>query len=203
MTNVVKIPNNAKKRRTTVTSSFDKSRFMKRAHALAKTYQGDYIARLALAMKELYVKVERPVLVASYKYHAGEEKLIRLDSGVQLMTPRGNVVITTGSECVSERYNRDRALHNGMKHLMMEQAKAWAEFKELKAIGDERWKLAKIKADLLTDECKKAMNYKPDPVIAPERSRLYINKDRIKREADAFLALFGLDNVETLIPIKS
>jgi len=91
--------------RTTVVSSFDKRTFMKCAHALARTYQGDYIARLALAMRVLHREWRKPVMVAEVP--------------VKVQT--------------SSRYSASRAYANGLHHLELELERLNTQISKLEA----------------------------------------------------------------------
>ena len=129
MTNIVKtsvLPNAPKK---TVSRVVDKSRFMKRAHAVARTYEGDYIACLALAMRKLYASIGGPKLVASYK--AEEDKLGLAIEVVSIMNDNRTWSHTKvvhepinihgrPTRFTKEIHNKARALNNGIKHLKLE-----------------------------------------------------------------------------------
>ena len=126
MTNIVKtsvLPNAPKK---TVSRIVDRSRFMKRAHAVARTYEGDYIACLALAMRKLYINIGGPRLVASYKAEnnslglCSEVLSIMNDDSTWLHTEIVHEPINIHgrpSRFTKERHNRARALNNGIRHI--------------------------------------------------------------------------------------
>lgn len=168
MTNIVKtlvLPNAPKQ---TVSRIVDKSRFMKRAHALARTYTGHYHARMSLAMRNLYASIGGPKLVATYKpvfdkHGICHERIsIQQEDKTWLHTVVDHELTYLGNKNseTPKRYNRSRALSNGVMHIEHEYNKCFNELTHVisMALSDHpKADIAKVKAKSLQVKCERLL----------------------------------------------
>ncbi len=81
MTNLVKISQSSKLRTKKQTrNTLNKREFMLRSHALAKTLEGHYQARMSIAMKLVYSFENQQVPDLQYKRHKNAEGIVVCDS---------------------------------------------------------------------------------------------------------------------------
>lgn len=129
---------------------------MKRAHALARTFEGDYMACLALAMTELYAAFERPVLVASYRFAVDDnnqplvECLRYTHDGNTWRMKLVNQVSTVEGSRPSPRLDRRRARarKDHLQYLIREQERCWKQSQANTAFA----KLATLREQELRNE---------------------------------------------------
>lgn len=184
MTNIVKVSKKTNAPKRTVSCIVDKSRFMKRAHAAARTYKGDYIARLALAMRELYRKLDRHTLVASHRsvsdrYGIAEEVFSVMErpgvwKHVNISRDEVSLVEARPTKFDRDRHDRARALKNGLMHIRHEYNKAFNELTHAISVANAKGpkadialmkaKYLELRCNKLLSDIKEAESYVPSKV---------------------------------------